>query len=197
MVSLGFGLTSAFSAATSVPAALMPAFVSAIGRGAVLPAGSSSPPPTCRRATLGATVPSLRMGGAEELFAPLEQTAPPSRPTSPLTDPGLVASLEWAQGSCELPTAKSRVRSPYYSAPRRLYLSARPSWSIRHSTVRPIRPPTKHLTGSHSPKRTHFGPVPSSPTNWYPPRPLPTFFNRCHRSATCRASGAASAAAWE
>jgi hypothetical protein len=140
---LGFGLAATLGAATAVPPALVPAFLLAVGRPPVLSAGSPSPPPTCRRATLGATVPSLRMGGSEESLAPLEQTPPLSRPTSPLTGPRLAASLEWAQGSCELPTAKPRVRSPLRSAPRRIVLSPRPSWSNPHSTVRPIRPASK------------------------------------------------------
>ena len=116
---LGFGLAAALGAATPVPPALVAAFLLAVGRPPVLSAGSPSPPPTCRRATLGATVPSLGMGRSEELLAPLEQTPPLSRPTSPLTGSRLAASLEWAQGSCELPTAKPRARSPLCSAPRR------------------------------------------------------------------------------
>src|SRR5579859_1266215 len=124
----GLGLTAAVGAATPIPAALLPAFLLAVGCLAVLPAGAPLPPPPCRRATLGATVPSLRMGRSKGLLASLEQTPPLSRPTSPLTEPRLAASLKWAQGSCELPTAKPWVRSPYYSAPRRLDLFPRPSW---------------------------------------------------------------------
>ena len=135
MVSLGFSLASALGAATSVPAALVPAFLLAIGRCAVLPAGSPLPPPACRRTALRAAVSRLGVGGPEELLAPLEQTLPLSRPTSPLTEPRWAASLEWAQGSYELPTAKPRVRSPCHSASRRLLLSSRPSWSTLRTTI--------------------------------------------------------------
>jgi hypothetical protein len=171
--SLGLGLAAALGAATPVSPALLPASLLAVGRLPVLPAGAPSPPPARRRATLGATVPRLGMGGSKAFLAPLEQTPPLSRPTSPLTAPRFAASLEWAQGSCELPTAKPRVRSPSYSAPRRLYLPPRPSWSIHPSTVNAISRASKHLTGCHSPKRIHFGLVPGSPKKWYPPRPLP------------------------
>src|SRR5947209_6188789 len=102
------------------PPALGAALLLAVGGPAILPAGLPSPPPPGRGATLRATIPGLGVGRSEELLAPLEQTAPLSRPTGPLTGAGLAASLEWAQGSCELPTAKPRVRSPLPSAPRRL-----------------------------------------------------------------------------
>ena len=163
---LGLGLAASLGAAAAVPAALSPAFLLAVGCSPVLSAGSPLPPPSCRRTTLGATVPRLRMGGSKGLLAPLEQAPALSRPTSSLTNPRFAASLEWAQGSCELPTAKPRVRSPFYSAPRRLYLYPRPSWSILPSTVRPIQRASKYLTGSHSPERTHFGLVTSSPNKW-------------------------------
>src|SRR4051794_31074694 len=109
---LGFGLAPALGAATPVTPALRLAFLLAVGGPPVLPAGLPSPPAPCRRAALGATVPGLRVSGAEEFLAPLEQTPPLSRPTSPLTGPRLAASLMWPQGSCELPTAKPRARSP-------------------------------------------------------------------------------------
>ena len=114
------GRTPALGAATPVPPALGPAFLLAVGRPPILPAGLPPPPPPRRRAALGATVPGLRVGGSEELLTPLEQTPPLSRPTSPLTGPRFAASWIRAQGSGELPTAKPRVRSPLCSAPRRL-----------------------------------------------------------------------------
>jgi hypothetical protein len=123
----GFGHTPALGAATSVPPALGLAFLLAVGGPPVLPAGLPSPPPPCRRAALRATVPGLGVGRSEGLFASLEQTPPPSRPTRPLTGSRWAASLEWAQGSSELPTAKPRARSPLRSAPRRLFSSLRPS----------------------------------------------------------------------
>ncbi len=109
---LGLGRTPPLGAATAVPPALGLAFLLAVGGLPVLPAGPSSPPPPCRRAALGATVPGLGMGRPKGLLAPLEQTPPLSRPTSPLTGPRFAASWSWAQGSCELPTAKPRTRSP-------------------------------------------------------------------------------------
>ena len=157
---LGLGLTAAsaqrhryrrhWARRFSWPLAVLP----------VLPAGSPSPPPPCRGAALGATVPSLRMGGSEELLAPLEQTPPPSRPTSPLTGPRLAASLEWAQGSCELPTAKPRVRSPYLrpEAP-----SLIPSALVVDPSLHCKADPAGFqatTAGATSPKRTHFGLAP-------------------------------------
>ena len=52
------------------------------------------------------------MSGAKRLLASFEETRSLTRPTSPLTGTGLAASWSWAQGSCELPTAKPRMRSP-------------------------------------------------------------------------------------
>jgi hypothetical protein len=117
---VGFSLAPTLGAATPVPPALVAAFLLAVGRLSILSAGLPPPPTTGRRAALGATVPGLGMGGSEGLLTSLEQTAPLSRPTSLLTRPRLAASLEWAQGSGELPTAKPRARSPLCSAPRRL-----------------------------------------------------------------------------
>ena len=110
---LGLGRPPALGAATAVPPALGLAFLLAVGRLPILPAGLPSPPPPRRRAALGATVPGLGVGGSKELLAPLEQTPSLSRPTSPLTGPRFAASWMWAQGSGELPTAKPRTRSPY------------------------------------------------------------------------------------
>jgi hypothetical protein len=124
---LGSCRTSSLGAAAPVPPALVPALLLAVGGPPVLPAGPPLPPPPRRGAALGATVAGLGVGGSKGLLTPLEETPPPSRPTSPLTGPGLAASLEWAQGSGELPTAKPRVRSPSRSAPGRLLSSPRPS----------------------------------------------------------------------
>jgi hypothetical protein len=140
---LGLGLTPALGASTPVPPALGAAFLLAVGGPPVLPAGLPSPPPPGRGATLRATIPGLGVGWSEELLAPLEQTAPLSRPTGPLTGAGLAASLVWAQGSCELPAAKPRVRSPLPSAPRRLLSSLGPRGRSPPSNVRPIRPTSK------------------------------------------------------
>lgn len=117
---LGFGRSPALGAATPVPPALAPTVLLAVGRPPILSAGPPAPPPPRRRATLGTTVPGLRVGRSEGLLAPLEQTPPLSRPTRPLTGSRWAMSLEWAQGSGKLPTAKPRTRSPLCSAPRRL-----------------------------------------------------------------------------
>ena len=127
---LSLSRTPALRAATPITPALVPALLLTVARPTILLAGPPLPPPTRRRAALGTTVSSLRMGRSEELLASLEQTPPLSRPTNPLTARGLAASLKWAQGSGELPTAKPRTRSPSRSAPRRLFSSLRPSWPI-------------------------------------------------------------------
>jgi hypothetical protein len=124
---LGLCRTAPLGAATPVPPALGAACLLAVGCPPILSAGLPPPPPPRRRAALGTTVPGLGMGGSEGLLAPLEQTPPLSRPTRPLTGSRWVANLKWAQGSCELPTAKPRTRSPSCSAPRRLFSSLRPS----------------------------------------------------------------------
>lgn len=110
IISPGLGRTPLLGAATAVTPALSPAFLLAVARPPVLPAGPPSPPATSRRAARGATVPRLRAGGSKGFLAPLEQTTSLSRLMSPLTRPRFVASLVRAQGSCELPTAKPRTR---------------------------------------------------------------------------------------
>ena len=83
-------------------------------------AGSPSPPPSGYGPALGAAVPSLGTCGKKVFLAALEQTQPLPRLTCcPLTGSRLTASLMWAQGSCELPTAKPRTRGPTCPAPRR------------------------------------------------------------------------------
>ena len=119
---LGLGRTPALGAATAVTPALVPAFLLTVGRPPVLLAGLPSPPTTGGGAALRATVAGLGVGGSKELLAPLEQTRSLSGPTSPLTRPRIAASWIWAQGSCELPAAKPRTRSPLCSAPRRFRL---------------------------------------------------------------------------
>jgi hypothetical protein len=118
---LGGRRLTLLGAATAIPSALGLTLFPTMGSLAILPAGVSSPPsPGCGPA-LGATVSGLRVGGLKGFLAPLEQTTSLSRPTSPLTGPRIAASWMWAQGSGELPTAKPRMRSPLYSAPRRLH----------------------------------------------------------------------------
>ena len=157
---LSLGRTPALGAATPVTPALRLAFLLAVGGLPVLPAGSPSPPTTGRRAALGATVPGLRVGGSKGRLAPLEQTTSLSRPTSPLTGPKLAASLEWAQGSGELPTAKPRTRSPLCSAPRRLHSPLRPSWPIPYLHLKADRSDFQATpAGATTPKPTDFGPA--------------------------------------
>jgi hypothetical protein len=117
---LSLGRPPSLGAAVSVPPALRLAFLLSVGRPPILPAGLSPPPPPRRRAAFRTTVSGLGMGRSEDLLASFEQTPPPSRPARSLTRPRLVASWIRAQGSCELPAAKPRARSPLYSAPRRL-----------------------------------------------------------------------------
>jgi hypothetical protein len=127
---LSLSRTPALRAATPITPALIPSFLLTVARPTILLTGLPLPPPMRRRAALGTTVSSLRVGRSEELLASLEQTLPLSRPTSPLTGAREAASLKWAQGSSELPTAKPRGRCPLRSAPRRLFSSLRPSWPI-------------------------------------------------------------------
>jgi len=96
---LGPGSPPALGAATAVPPALGLTVHAALGGAAVLPAGPPPPPSAGGGAALGATVSSLGMGGSEGLLASLEEAAPPSGPSSPLTGPVLAANVVWAQGS--------------------------------------------------------------------------------------------------
>ena len=109
---LGLGGLPAFRAATSIPLALILPFLPPIRSLAILPAGPSLPPSPSRGLALGATVSGLGVGGTKGLLAAFEQTRSLPRPTSPLTGTRNAASWWWAQGSCELPTAKPRTRSP-------------------------------------------------------------------------------------
>ena len=77
----------------------------------ILLACSSSPPASGFAPALGAAVSSLGTCGTKRFLAALEQTPPLPRLSCPLTGSRLAASLMWAQGSCELPTAKPRTRS--------------------------------------------------------------------------------------
>ena len=117
--SLVFGGLPALGAAASVPSALGPTLFPTCGGLAILLTGSPLPPPPGSLATFRAAVTGLGAGRSKELLAPLEQTMSLTRPTSPLTSTRIAAIWIWAQGSCELPTAKPRTRSPLYSAPRR------------------------------------------------------------------------------
>jgi hypothetical protein len=93
----------------------------AVGGLTIALGGASLPPPPRRGLALGATVSGLGVGGSKALRASLEQTLSLAGPMSPLTGARIAARWRWAQGSCELPTAKPRTRGPSYSAPRRLY----------------------------------------------------------------------------
>jgi hypothetical protein len=94
-----------------VPLTLSLAFFPTVGGSPILSAGTPASPATSGRAALRTTVPGLGMGGAKVLLASLEEAWSLPRPTCPLTGPSLTACLMWAQGSCELPTAKPRTRS--------------------------------------------------------------------------------------
>ena len=122
------GLATFGGAAASIPLALGLAFLLSVGGLTILAAGASPPPAPSGGSALRAAITGLGVGGMEGLLTSLEQTASLARPTSPLTGGRFAASWCWAQGSCELPTAKPRTRSPSTSAPRRLLGSTRPSW---------------------------------------------------------------------
>jgi hypothetical protein len=103
---------TAFCAAASILPALGLAFQPTLEGLPILSTGApSSPAPRCSP-TLAATIASLGMGGAKRLLASFEETPSLTRATSPLTGSRVAASWFWAQGSCELPTAKPRMRSP-------------------------------------------------------------------------------------
>ena len=105
---------------------------------------------------LGATVPSLGTGGTKRLPASLEEAWSWSRPTSaPLTGPRLAASLMWAQGSCELPTAKPRTRRslrPLGGA----FLDHDPLLVVPcHPSLRPSARASASRTTGYQPTETH------------------------------------------
>ena len=107
---LGCRCPQAFDATRPVLTVLGLAFFSTVGGPPILLAGPSSPPAPSFGAALGATVAGLGVCGVKGFLAALEQTVSLPRLTCPLTGTSLVASLMWAQGSCELPTAKPRTR---------------------------------------------------------------------------------------
>jgi hypothetical protein len=109
----------AFSAPGSILPVLGLAFLSTVDGLPIPLAGSPASPPSGCGPALGAAVSSLGTYGKKVFLAALEQTQPLPRLTCPLTGSRLAASLMWAQGSCELPTAKPRTRGPIYPAPRR------------------------------------------------------------------------------
>jgi hypothetical protein len=86
------------------------AFLSTVDGLPIALAGSSSPPASGFEPALRATVSSLGTCGTKRFLAVLEQAQPLPRLACPLTGTGLAASLMWAQGRCELPTAKPRTR---------------------------------------------------------------------------------------
>jgi hypothetical protein len=110
---LGLSGLPTFCAATSIPLALSLPFLPAIGGLSILPVGTTSPPSPSRGPASGTAISGLGMGGMKRLLTSLEQTRSLTRPSSPLTGARFAASWWWAQGSCELPTAKPRMRSPY------------------------------------------------------------------------------------
>ena len=107
---LGCRCPQAFGPTRPVLAVLSLPFCPTVGSPPILLAGPSSPPESSLGATLRATVSGLGMCGLKGFLAALEQTVSLPRLTCPLTGTSLVASLMWAQGSCELPTAKPRTR---------------------------------------------------------------------------------------
>ncbi len=110
---LGLSSLPTFRAATSIPLALSLSFLPAIRGLSILPAGATSPPSPSPGPASWTAISGLGMGGMKRLLTSLEQTRSLTRPSSPLTGARNAASWWWAQGSCELPTAKPRMRSPY------------------------------------------------------------------------------------
>jgi hypothetical protein len=106
------GRLPTFGAPTAIPLALSLAVCPSLERLAILPAGTSAPPSPSGRSALRAAIAGLGVGGPKPLLTPLEKTTPVTRPTGPLTGSRFAATWFWAQGSCELPTAKPRRRSP-------------------------------------------------------------------------------------
>ena len=102
------------SLAFSAPGPILPvlglAFLSTVGGQSIPLAGSPSPPASGCGPALRAAVSSLGTCGTKRFLAALEQTRSLPRLSCPLTGSWLAASLMWAQGSCELPTAKPRTR---------------------------------------------------------------------------------------
>jgi hypothetical protein len=100
----------AFSAPGPISPVLGLAFLPTVG-GLSIPFGCpSSPPALGFEPAFRTAVPSLGRCGTKRFLAALEQTQALPRLSCPLTGSRLTASLMWAQGSCELPTAKPRTR---------------------------------------------------------------------------------------
>ena len=85
------GLTTLGGSRSISPALALP-FLPPIRGLSILATGAAAAPSPSRGAAFGATVPGLGMGGAKERLASFEETASLSRPTSPLTGPGIAAS---------------------------------------------------------------------------------------------------------
>jgi hypothetical protein len=100
----------AFGAPGPIPLVLGLAFLSTVGGLSIPLACSSSPPASGFEPAFRAAVSSLGPCGTKRFLAALEQAQPLPRLSCPLTGVRLAASLMWAQGSCELPTAKPRTR---------------------------------------------------------------------------------------
>jgi hypothetical protein len=134
---LGGGGLATFGTATAIPPGLSLPFLPAIGGLPIVPAGAAAPPAPSRDPAFGTAISGVGMGGMKGLLTALEQTPSLPRPTSPLTGCRFAASWCWAQGSCQLPTAKPRMRSPYLrsEAPSGINSAL---VGVRHSSVKPI-----------------------------------------------------------
>jgi hypothetical protein len=120
----------AFGAPGPIPPVLGLVFLSTVGGLSIPLACSSSPPASGFEPALRAAVSSLGTCGTKRFLAALEQAQPLPRLSCPLTGSRLAASLMWAQGSCELPTAKPRTRRSL--PPLRGALLAYPPYPIFH-----------------------------------------------------------------
>jgi len=89
---LGCGSLPAFGAAAAIPPVLSLPFLPPLGGLPIVPAGASLPPSPSSGPAFWTAISGLGVSGTKGFFASLEQTAALSRPTSPLTDPGIAAS---------------------------------------------------------------------------------------------------------
>jgi len=172
------------SLAFSAPGPIFPvlglAFLSTVDGLPIPLAGSPSPPASGCGLALRAAVSSLGTCGKKRLLAALEQTQPLPRLTRPLTGSRLAAFLMWAQGSCELPTAKPRTRSTI--PPLRGALLAFPprNQSPIQTTIARVGFPATTWDANQL-QTTDSSLVPSWLLKWYPRRLLPTPVTRFNK----------------
>jgi hypothetical protein len=120
-------------AATAIPPRLGLAVLATVGRLSVTLPRASSSPQAGGGLAFRAAIPRLRMGWPKGFFTPFQETLSLARPRSPLTGPSRAASWRWAQGSCELPTAKPRTWSSLLRSEAPLF--RRSAFVARHHRI--------------------------------------------------------------